>query len=198
MKNYLLHLLGFITFIGFSAYSLEGEAPQIEPQLSAAGMRRLEENRQILLKNIQTAKTNVENCQANLSTVEKQIEEVSKIEAELGKLKDQYDAFLEKAASETKKNLEALNQLSKSKDRRLAATEKTEREAWTKDTSDKVSKVKELLQKLRKDVEGVRFRKKDLTTQKNHWLERERYHQRMVDELMAKQTDTEKKLKGDG
>ncbi|NBX75833.1 MAG: hypothetical protein EBQ92_04715 [Proteobacteria bacterium] len=196
-----------LIFIGFlmtfpvladdSSASVPNEEPPAEAQLSAAGIRRLEENKQILSKSVQTAKTNIENCQSNAATLGKQLEEVSKIETELTKLKEQYETFLRKAEEESQKNREALTKLLKSKDRKLSAIEKTDREAWAKDTSEKATKVKGLLQKLKKEVEAVQFQKKDLLAQRNHWLEREKVHQKMLEELNAKQEQTDKKLKGD-
>jgi len=192
MMKHSITLICSIVLMSLPAFSDEPEA-----QLSAAGIRRLEENKQILSKSVETAKTNVENCQTNATTLEKQIEEVSKIESELVKLKEQYESFLKKAEIESQKNREALSKISKTKDRKLAASEQNDREAWSKDTSEKVTKVRSLLQKLKKEVEGVQFQKKDLLTQKNHWLEREKYHQKVLEELNAKREQNEKKLKGD-
>ena len=202
MIKQTFNLIFTFVLVTLPVFGAESEAPALteekpEAQLSAAGMRRLEENKQILSKSVETAKTNIENCQSNAATLEKQLEEVSKIESELTKLKEQYESFLTKAEVEGQKNREALNKLSKAKDRKLTSIEQTDREAWSKDTSEKVTKVKGLLQKLKKEVEGVQFRKKDLLAQKNHWLEREKYHQNLLKELNAKQDQTEKKLKGD-
>lgn len=196
MTKILLNLILSISFISIPAPA-EDAAPNQETQLSAAGLRRLEENKQIVLKNIEMAKTNVENCQNNVATLEKQLEEVSKIESELFKLKEQYETFVKNAETESRKNHEALAKLTNAKDRKLAAVEQTEREAWSKDTSEKIAKVRGLLQRLKKDMEGVHFQKNDLVAQKNHWVEREKYHQRMVEELTVKKTEAEKKLKGD-
>lgn len=197
MRNYKTSLPLLLATLFFSIgaqASNEGPAAQLSP----AGMRRLEENRQILLKNIEATKTNIENCQNNAGTVSKQSEEVAKVESELLKLKEQYENFLKNAEMESTKNREALSNLAKMKNRKLATLEQTERESWSKDTSEKVTKVKALLQRLKKDLDGVSFQKKDLVGQKNHWQEREKHHERILEELNAKKLETEKKLKGDG
>lgn len=192
IRTLIVLITVFFTFLAPAA----NEAP--EAQLSPAGMRRLEENRQILLKNIEATRSNIENCQTNAGTVAKQSEEIAKVESELLKLKEQYENFLKTAETESVKNREALSNLAKIKNRKLANLEQNERESWSKDTSEKVAKVKTLLQKLKKDLDGVSFQKRDLANQKSHWMEREKHHEKILEELNAKKTETEKRLKGDG
>lgn len=167
-----------------------------EAQLSEAGVRRLEENKQIILKNIETVKTNIQNCQSNIETLEKQTDEVSKIENELIKLKEQYETFLGKAAAEGQKNREALALLIDSKGRKLASPERLERETWAKDTADKVAQVNKLLQKLNKDFSGVQIQKKDLISQKNHWTDRQKHHEKNLEALTSKHAEILKRKKG--
>lgn len=173
------------------------EAAAPSPQLSASGKRRMQENLQILLKSIETTESNISNSNKNISTVDSQIEALEKIESQYGALKEQYESFLGKAQQEKTKNQEALNQLVKAPNRKLAQAEKTDREKWNQDTQKKMTEVSELLRKLKADWAMLQTRKRDLTAQKAHWIEREKHHQMLLETLTAKKNEAEKQLKGD-
>ncbi|NBT59094.1 hypothetical protein EBT16_09960, partial [bacterium] len=95
MKKQTLFLIVLLVSTCFTLVADEPKNP--EAQLSEAGIRRLEGNKQIISKNIETIKTNIQNCQSNVATLEKQEAEISNVESELLKLKDQYESFLSKA-----------------------------------------------------------------------------------------------------
>ncbi|NBW99272.1 hypothetical protein EBR03_06840 [bacterium] len=175
----------------------EEAAAAPSPQLSASGKRRMQENVQILLKSIETTESNISNSNKNIGTVSSQIEALEKIETQYGVLKEQYENFLEKARQEKTKNQEALNQLVKAPNRKLAQTEKTDREKWNQDTQKKITEVSELLRKLKADWAMLQTRKRDLAAQKAHWIEREKHHQTLLETLTAKKNEAEKQLKGD-
>lgn len=192
-----LSFMVLIALVGMPQSWAEEAVVEPSPQLSASGKRRMQENVHILLKSIETTESNISNSNKNIEIVSSQIEALEKIENQYGALKEQYETFLEKARLEKTKNQEALNQLVKASNRKLAQAEKTDREKWNQDTQKKINEVSELLRKLKADWAMLQTRKRDLASQKAHWVEREKHHQTLLETLTAKKNEAEKQLKGD-
>lgn len=186
-------VLFFVNGLGFS---IEEQAlPQA--RLSPSGIRRLRENKQILLESLETTQKNIEHSLANQKTIENQILEVQKTEEELNKLKIQYENFIASANKELDVNREAMKKLSSRAADQAKSGEMTERRSWEQSTKKKVSEVVDLLRKLEKDSKSISARKLDLEKQKIDWSDREKKHQALLSELQTKKQSLEKQLKGD-
>lgn len=176
--------------------SLLGNNPS--PELNPAGKRRLEENRQILGKSIEVSETNIKNSEQNINTLDQELVSISKIETKFLKLRGQYEAFLQKAQTETEKNNRAIKRLNNNPQSKMAPVELAERELWSKNTVAKVEKVRGLLQSINRKLAQVQSQKRDIETQKLHWVGRKKIHQETLEELAGKKSTTEKLLRGEG
>ena len=168
------------------------------PELNPAGKRRLEENRQILSKSIEISETNLRNSEQNINTLDQELASISKIENKFSKLKGQYEAFLQKAQTETEKNNRAIKRLNNNPQSKMAPVELAERELWAKNTAIKVEKVRGLLQSINRKLAQVQSQRKDVETQKLHWVGRKKVHEGTLEELAGKKSSTEKLLRGEG
>ena len=200
MKFKSLFLIAFfISPLGFTDESTIDPAstPEIAPQaeLNAAGKRRLEENKQIIARNIETSLINAENSQKNAKTLGTEIKSLQSIEEELTSLKGQYESFLSRAQAETEKNNAYLKQLKGSSGKK--GSELEQRELWKKDTDAKMTKVRDLLAGLNKNLNKIQKKLQDLSQKKEQWLEREKFHQKTAQEFTQKKMETEKKLRGE-
>jgi len=169
-----------------------------DARLSPAGLRRVQENNHILQKSLETTQENINHSSQNITTLDSKIGELTRLEDEINKLKIQYESFLVQAAQENQKNSEALASLNKITDRKLAQLEREDRERWQKNTAQQVNQVKGLLAKLKKDMSKISIQKQDLNSQKAHWTDREKFHQKILEDLKLKKVSAEKKLKGEG
>jgi uncharacterized protein YukE len=191
-----LKLLTFLFFlVPLVGLSDKTESPAVK--LNPAGKRRLEENKQIILTNIETSLTNAENSQKNASTLTAEIKSLKAIQEELTSLKSQYQTFLDRAQSETTKNNLALQQLRNNPDKTGKSSELSGRQSWKKDTDSKVEKVRQLLGELNRNLTKVERKVQDLGQKRDYWLERERLHQKTAQEFTQKKIETEKKLRGE-
>lgn len=189
----------FITVLFFlcSADLSAADSPVSEAKLSPSGIRRLRENKQILLESLETTEKNIEHSVANQKTIETQILEIVKTEGELNKLKMQYQNFIASANKELDINQEAVKRLSQQTGAQSNSGELKERNLWEKNTRGKVMEVVALLRKLEKDLKSVSVQKLDLERQKAGWGEREKQHQLLLSELKTKKQALEEQLKGD-
>ncbi|NBX92196.1 MAG: hypothetical protein EB078_11305 [Proteobacteria bacterium] len=177
-----------------------------DSKLGAAGKRRLQDNLQILSKNIEDTQTNIENSSKNAATLDDEFKQVESLEQEHLKLKTQYDDFIKKAGEEIEKNNKALQTLASylnkkevsSAEKERAQTEQQDRQKWSQETQAKVAKVKGLLQGLNKNFEQLKSRKESLSTQKIQWVEKQKVHKKTLEELNAKKVQTEKMLRDGG
>ncbi len=195
MKN------SFIPFlcVAFLVFPLYGDPQWTDSaQLSPAGIRRVQENAEILKKSIETTKRNIQNSEQNVSTLDGELLELQRLEEEVVKLKNQYEAFLSQANQESQKNKEVLGGLSRMTDRKLAELEKEDRQNWQRNTEQQMTQVKDLLNKLNKDWVKLSNRRKELNTQKESWISRGKAHQQLLEDLNSKKAAAEKKLKGEG
>jgi len=167
-------------------------------QLSPAGIRRIQENTEILKKNIETTKRNIQNSEQNVSTLDGELSELQRLEEEVLKLKTQYEAFLSQANQESQKNKEILKSLPQLADRKLAELEKEDRQNWQRNTEQQMAQVKDLLNKLNKDLAKLTNRRKELNSQRENWISRAKAHQQLLEDLNSKKAVAEKKLKGEG
>ena len=195
MKTYLhfIAVFFFLWSVGLSA--AEPLAPQAK--LSPSGIRRLRENKQILIESLETTEKNIKHSVANQKTIETQILEIAKTEEELNKLKLQYENFIASANKELDINQEEVKKLSRQRGGQSSTGELKERKDWEKNTRNKVQDVVTLLRKLVKDSKILSARKSDLEKQKANWSEREKQHQSLLSELNTKKQVLEDQLKGD-
>lgn len=170
-------------------------APKVE--LNPAGKRRLEENRQILSKNIETSLGNAQNSSKNAKTLASEIQSLKSIESELVELKSQYQSFLNRAKSETERNEKAMQRLRVTASSSRTATEMDQRILWKKDTDSKVQKVSSLLGTLNQNLTKIQKKVTELEEKKIQWLDREKVHEKLADEFSQKKLETEKKLRGE-
>lgn len=185
-----------LPFFSGLVYSNEEQAlPQA--RLSPSGIRRLRENKQILLESLETTQKNIDHSLANQKTIENQILEIQKTEEELNKLKIQYENFISSANEELAINRQAIKKLSSRTADQAKSGEMTERKTWEQSTQKKVSAVVALLRKLEKDFKNIGARKLDLEKQKIDWSAREKKHQALLSELQTKKQALESQLKGD-
>ena len=186
-------VLFFVFSVGLSAADPEVS----QAKLSPSGIRRLRENKQILLESLETTEKNIKHSVANQTTIETQILEIAKTEEELNKLKLQYENFIASANKELDINQEAVKKLSNQTNTQSNAGELKERKDWERSTRNKVKDVVTLLRKLEKDTKDLSVRKSDLEKQKADWSEREKQHQSLLSELKTKKQFLEEQLKGD-
>lgn len=186
-------VLFFVLSVGLSAADPEVS----QAKLSPSGIRRLRENKQILLESLETTEKNIKHSVANQKTIETQILEIAKTEEELNKLKLQYENFIASANKELDINQEAVKKLSNQTSTQSNAGELKERKDWERSTRNKVKDVVTLLRKLEKDSKDLSVRKSDLEKQKTDWSEREKQHQSLLSELKTKKQSLEEQLKGD-
>jgi len=195
MKQTLFFFLFSFSF--FTVFLQADEAPVPQAKLSPSGLRRLRENKQILLESLETTEKNIKHSLANQKTIENQISEIEKTENELNKLKIQYENFIASANKELDLNQQELKKLGPLSSNASKTGEVKERKDWAQNTKKKVAEVAGLLKKLEKDSKGIKIRKADLEKQKLDWDKREKTHQALLSELKAKKQALEDQLKGD-
>jgi len=195
MKPTLFFFLFSFSFFTVFLQADESLVPQ--SKLSPSGVRRLRENKQILLESLETTEKNIKHSLANQETIENQISEIERIENELHKLKIQYESFISSANKELDVNQQELKKLGSLSGKASKTGEVKERKDWAQTTRNKVTEVTSLLKKLEKDSKGMKVRKADLEKQKRDWYQREKAHQALLNELKAKKQSLEDQLKGD-
>lgn len=200
MKRTIFFLLILLipAFLGANENESGDSNTQAPPtELNPMGKRRLEENRQIIIKNIETSLTNSENSKKNVTALSKELKSLKDIQDELLELKKQYQAFLNQAKAETETNEAALKRLKNQPSLGGKNTELEQRELWKKDTETKVKNVTGLMSALNLNLSKIQKKLQELEEKRNHWVDRGKLHQKIADELTEKKLETEKKLRGE-
>jgi chromosome segregation ATPase len=193
------------------AATMPSQAELEKPVVSATGKQRLRENITILENNIKDLKDNIATSDKNLDTIRAELKDLDSLEKEHLDLRKKYEGYLAQAESEVRKNEKARRDLAKweegqknaqreIKDAALqdkleaARLEQVDRERWKADAASKMSKVKELMSGVDRNLRDIRSRRRPLEQQLNQWTGRRADYQKQLTETDSKRATWEKAL----
>lgn len=179
------------------------------PVISPMGKKRVRDNITILAGNIRDLQENLTASKKNLETIHQEMKDLDGLEQEHLQLKKKYEAYLEFAARELKKNQKSTEDLEKwekgaekaTDDKGLkekletARLERADRARWKMDAQSKMNRVNELMKSLADNLRDIRSRRAPLQEQLTEWNGREKQYETMLSEMTQKKTDLEEYLK---
>ena len=212
MTSSQLLLLAFFVFpmVSFAAESVPGALDaNSRPVLSAAGKKRVRDNIAILAGNIHDLQENLSATKKNLDTIQAELKDLDSLESEHLQLKKKYQAYLDFAAREEKKNQKSTEDLEKwekgaskaTEDKGLkekletARLERADRARWKIDADSKMTRVGDLMKSLLDNLKDIRSRRSPLDEQKTEWSNRKKNYETLLTDMTEKKTDLEEFLK---
>jgi len=198
---------------GGSEASKVGTADAVShPVLSSVGKKRVRDNIQILNGNIRDLQDNLTATHKNLDTIREEMKDLDSLENEHLQLKKKYQAYLDFAARELKKNEKSTEDLEKwekgaaksaktTEDKGLqekletARLERADRARWKIDAESKVNRVNELMKSLIDNLRDIRSRRAPLQEQLTEWSTKQKQYETLLSEMTQKKTDMEELLR---
>jgi len=175
------------------------------PVISESGHLRLREAVGLVDQNSARATENSQIVEKNIKTLDEELKELDQLEEEHQELKKRYERYLAYAASEQKKNNDAVKELedwerkAKAKPNsdsselisklNTVQQEKTQRKEWDTETRKKIERVHVLERGYLQNMESIANKRRDIVAQINYWKSEQTRHQELIKSLQARRKE---------
>lgn len=188
------------------------EKLEVSPDIiSPSGKNRIRDHIGTIQQNILHTESNLQATKKNIEVIELELKDLEDLETEHLRLRDRYKDFLSHASSESLKNEKALNEIedferkaqkltqntsnaAQLNELQIASNEKNERMDWSKDSNQKIKRVKELLVGIEKNLESIASRRRPLVEQLQHWKTKGTDYNQLLVKLNEKKVRAERFL----